>query len=105
MSLRSLFHGIEKAVRPFVRPALAASLSAFSPAAAPLLQAFLAPRGTDPEEQPQGYFPQPPRVQMAQASFEPMLEASGFAPAIPIRSTARWLAEGVDWGMDAYEES
>jgi len=102
-SIGKAFKGFEKVIRPLVRPALSVALSSFAPAAAPLIQSFLSPQG-DAEDQPQGYFPQPPRVQMAQSAFEPLLEASGFAPAIPIRNTARWLAEGVDWGLDAYEE-
>jgi hypothetical protein len=104
-SIGRIFKPIEQAIRPFVRPAVGAALTAFAPAAAPLIQAVLSPpRPQDVEQQPQGYFAQPFRVQAAQAAFEPMLEASGFAPAIPIRSTARYLSEAVDSGIDAYDE-
>jgi hypothetical protein len=110
-SIGKLFKPIEKAIRPFVRPALAAITTAFAPGAAPLINAFLNPGGGDPpDEQPQGYFPQPPRVQMAQAPFQPWMTGgpygfqTGFAPAIPIRSTGQLLVDAVDWGMDAYGE-
>jgi len=103
-SIGKLFKPIEKAIRPFVRPALAAVTTAFAPAAAPLLNAWLNPPGeAPPDEQPQGYFPQPPRVQMSQAPFYGFMR-QGFAPNIPIMSTAQLLADSVDWGMDAYDE-
>jgi hypothetical protein len=108
MSLRSFFRGVEKFVRPIVRPAAAALTAIYAPAALPLVQGALGlrtPGQAPPEIDPGGYFPQPPRVAMAHAPFEYLLEASGFAPNIPISNTPRLLAEGAGWAYDAYEEA
>jgi hypothetical protein len=105
-SLGKIFKPIEKALRPLARPALGLLTTAFAPAAAPLVNSLLMggrPEGP-PEEMPQGYFPQPYRVQMAQAPFESMLEGTPWAPNIPIASTPRIIAETVDWAVDAYDE-
>jgi hypothetical protein len=108
MSLRSFFRGIEKFVRPIVKPAAAALTAIYAPAALPLIQGALGLRTAGqapPEIDPGGYFPQPQRVAMAHAPFEYLLESSGFAPNIPIANVPRLLVEGGGWAYDAYEEA
>jgi hypothetical protein len=105
-SLGKIFKPIEKALRPLARPAFGLLATAFAPAAAPLINSILMPRQSEgtPEDMPQGYFPQPYRVQLARAPYMDMLEGTPWAPNIPIASTPRIFAETVDWSADAYEE-
>jgi hypothetical protein len=108
-SLGKIFKPIEKALRPIIRPAAGLLATAFAPAAAPLIHGILGLPGSrpsegPPEEMPQGYFPQPYRVQLARAPYMDMLEGMPWAPNIPIATTPRIFAETVDWGMNAYEE-
>jgi hypothetical protein len=108
-SLGKIFKPIEKALRPLVKPAVGLLATAFAPAAAPLIQGVLGLAGTarsegSAEDMPQGYFPQPYRVQLAHAPYMDMLQGTPWAPNIPIASTPRIFAETVDWGVDAYDE-